>query len=882
MTSLGLIDGRSDGNFMGCFGSILARSWYMSDDPPSHSDLGAQLEWLSLLFSDQNRVRAAGLHAAYSQYRSQITNDEFARETLDQQHCNLQYRVTPIYRLPAEIMMEIFNITLDVGHLRRGLMHVCRHWYKIIAGMASVWASLDLGARTTPESVHHLWSRAGTHPLAVKIDVDKARSIAGRLQQSLAMAANKASQWQTLTITALPQEEPGARSNHTLLSIQLQPMQQLKHLKITEPLLSPLLRFLLQNIATTAIGKLTSMEIHSFPAVQYLLQPAHSSVFCSLTTFRAKLPKMNQPVDLLPHFMQLEVLELTNLLLPSLDNDSLLPLAPTLRHLYLKSVSIQWMGGRVFSQLENCTIIAPLADLPPHHDVQLPVCTKLHVENWNISPAGQFFAPTLDQLRVKSNAWSPYKGNEQVLEFVRAGFGVGLQPKSLSLSVTCTEQVLLSVLRLLPELVELKLDLPRPSALGKHFFTRLLARPGNQLVNESRFDWRELFRENGTEWRCTVCPSLRDLELTYHKWLRPGYNDDFIPPLLALSWSREKTETPLQSHVHYKTPLHSWESFNPTHPQVMRALSCLTIPRDGQVTQISLKTETWENAVFEIALVISFYYHLRGLAITSSSLTERHVLNVLPSFHKLRDLELSGVHVPPLDVDLPLVHTLRKLSLRNSTLAWMDGLVFTQLQRFSVDENGWPEIFKQKAKLPVCTHIAFVHDGLKTLPILCSHFHFPLLSTFEMSSVWGHSAHYASGIIALQRIQAKVFRLWVPFKRYPFLEFLNYEGEVEQLDLVFPAVVSATESVLPTTWFEVLSMLSETNPFAKMSGFPNMKVLRLQFVELTDPKGQQQVIRLCKQIMSNRRLDGYSMQKCYLWWLQDSWEKAAPFVVVTG
>jgi hypothetical protein len=133
---------------MGCFGTIVVRSWHAADDPASYSDLGAQFEWLSMLFSDQNRVRAVGLHAAYSQFRSQITNDKFALETLEQQYYHLQCRVTPIYRLPAEIMMEIFHIAIDVGQLRRGLMHVCRRWYKIIEGMTGLWASLDLGAGT--------------------------------------------------------------------------------------------------------------------------------------------------------------------------------------------------------------------------------------------------------------------------------------------------------------------------------------------------------------------------------------------------------------------------------------------------------------------------------------------------------------------------------------------------------------------------------------------------------------------------------------------------------------------------------------------------------------------------------------------------------------
>jgi len=874
MSSLGLFDGRfDDGNIIGRLGTVLARSWYIADDPPSNSDLVVQLDWLSLLLSDQNRVRAAGLHVAYYQFRSQITNDKAALETLEQQHYNLQCRVTPIYRLPDEVMMEIFHFAIDIGQLRRGLMHVCGGWYKIIAGMSNLWTSLVLEAGTTRESVHHLLSRAGAHPLSVKIDIEKERGMEERLQSSIAMAGSKASQWQTLTIVSLPQDGPDARPNHALLSTQLQPMMQLRHLNITEPVLSPLLRLLLQNVSTAAVGRLVSMEIHSFPAVQYLLQSGHSSICRSLTTFIAKVPKMTQPVDLLPHFMQLEVLELTNLLLPVVDSGSPLPLAHTLHHLYLKSVSIQWMGGRVFSQLENCTIISPLTGPSPHHDVQLPACTELRFENWNISPIGQFFAPALDHLRVKSNAWSPYIGNGQVTQLVSAGFGVALQPKTLSLSVACKERVLLGVLQLLPELIELRLDLPRPSALGKHFFTGLLAKPGNQVADNSRFGWRELFRENRTGWRCTVCPYLRVLELKYQQWLRPGSNDDFLPPLLALSWSREKTVTPLRLHVHYKSSMHSWESLNSIPPQVLGVISCLNIPESSQVNDLSLKTKTWNIAVFENALVIPFLHRLQVLEITKPSIAERQILNVLPSFHELRDLKLSYVDVPPLNVDLPLVHTLRNLCLWDSTLAWMNGLVFTKLQRFAVDEHGWPEAFQRKVGMPVCTHIVFKQDKLEILPVLQSNFHFPLLDTFEL---WSHSKYDKRGISALHRIHARGFKCCIYSDQLRLLELLGSKDEVEQLDLAFFLGSSSASS---TTALEVLTGLSVTNSITRKLRCPNMKELGLQFFYLIGAD-RKQVIQSCTQVMNNRRLAGHSLEKCCLWWSYNYWEKPASLVLV--
>jgi hypothetical protein len=318
MSSLSFFHGRSGDNIEGCVGAVLARSWYMTDGPPSHADLSVRFEWLTFLHSDQKKVRAAALYAAYQQCRSEIMDDQAALRALEEQHYGQQCSEIPIHSLPVKILREIVCIALDIGEEREGLMLVCQRWCQVIERINSAWSSLDLRARTTPESVQKLLSRAGTHPLAVEIDLDKVEGMEERLYSSLAMAGNKASQWNTLTVCSLAQHELGARSHHALLSIQLQPMRQLRQLSIKAPVLSPLLRLLLQNVATTAVGTLMSMELHSFPAVQYLLQRAHAPICCSLTTFIAKVPKMNQPVDLLPPFMQLEVLDLTNLLLPVL------------------------------------------------------------------------------------------------------------------------------------------------------------------------------------------------------------------------------------------------------------------------------------------------------------------------------------------------------------------------------------------------------------------------------------------------------------------------------------------------------------------------------------------------------------------------------------
>ena len=101
------------------------------------------------------------------------------------------------------------------------------------------------------------------------------------------------------------------------------------------------------------------MVIHSLPAIPYLLQPVHVPIYCSLTTFIAKVPKMSPPIDLLPHLMQLEVLDPTNLHLSTISDGSPLPLAHVLCHLVPASTLSQFSGWETRCSL-NLRIVLSL------------------------------------------------------------------------------------------------------------------------------------------------------------------------------------------------------------------------------------------------------------------------------------------------------------------------------------------------------------------------------------------------------------------------------------------------------------------------------------------------------------------------------------------
>jgi hypothetical protein len=59
--------------------------------------------------------------------------------------------VTPITRLPTELLHQIFLVVIDeTSHSPLVLMQVCKHWHAIVT---TIWGSLNLGTRTPKDAV---------------------------------------------------------------------------------------------------------------------------------------------------------------------------------------------------------------------------------------------------------------------------------------------------------------------------------------------------------------------------------------------------------------------------------------------------------------------------------------------------------------------------------------------------------------------------------------------------------------------------------------------------------------------------------------------------------------------------------------------------------
>ncbi len=390
-------------------------------------------------------------------------------------------------------------------------MRVCRHWHDIILSTPGLHSQLTIRRATQKEVVQAFIQERKTR-LGVVVDMndegDGSDFDAENFHACFMAAIQAASRWSSLNLIS-----PPPHGEYKDLQI-LQPLTHLQSINLAcgfAEFVEPLVTAIIRN----APPNLTAMVLADPAAVLCLVQPACSHIYHSLTILKIQLLKrLDSPVDILPHLQRLQTLEAVRLCLPFYPSDSPLPLINTLRFLYLKSVSVQWMAGHVFPALEKCRVIFP------HHTdtihvskpITMPSCFFLLYHSNDLHPLTQFRLPSLDALDVKNAQWNVWRGNPQLVSLCPI---VAATPQCLTLlrlDVRCSEQLLVYMLQLAPVLEELWLGLAHPNALSKTFFQAFIVRESNangvsEMVGPSRTV-------------ASLSPSLKSLHLHYRRWMR--------------------------------------------------------------------------------------------------------------------------------------------------------------------------------------------------------------------------------------------------------------------------------------------------------------------------------------------------------------------------
>jgi len=433
--------------------------------------------------------------------------------------------------IPVEIFSEIFLFTVqDDPHSQTNLMLVCRHWRDIMLSTPGIHSRLKINGWTQKKDVERFGRR---WLLDVTVDPQWYEPETGEwmgeeyfnpveFYACLMAAAEAASRWRSLALLSLP--PPGEYKDLQIVH----PFQRLESFKLTascEP--GNFLEPLLTAITTTVTPRFTVMEVFHADAALHLVQPAHFQIFSSLTTLRLICGRMQNPVDILPSLNKLETFEAHHLRLPIYSPGVDLSLTKVLRVLHLKSVSVQWMAGRIFPVLEECAIIYPhYADTI--QSVYMPSCSILIYDSNNLGALEHFHCPCLGELVIECGQWRKWRGDLQLVALHPIFAAQSLT--CLQLEIKCSGWLLAYMLGLTPALEELSMRLCSPNALSSAFF-RAFAAGG-----------RNVSAKPPGKTIVPLCRQLSVLHLHYKQWSRGAERNGLIPTFGAIVASHRAKE----------------------------------------------------------------------------------------------------------------------------------------------------------------------------------------------------------------------------------------------------------------------------------------------------------------------------------------------------
>ena len=476
-------------------------------------------------------------------HRHRLASYLYSHSPITQKYWWLIQIITPVTRLPPELLQRILLFIIDeASDSPLGLMLVCKHWYSIVTG---IWASLKLGTTTSKDAVTTKLERnQWVLDVVVDTEIDRGHSTPSEgAYQAIFAAIEATDRWRSFVVETFPPQAdvPEHLVNSGLQRCSGAAMNRIRTFRFKSPCeMSPLLDRILRILGKSASRELTTVEINS-PSVILFLAPTYSAIFHSVKMLSLDTPGLRNPVDLLPHLHQLESLTASHISFPIYSNDVDLPFVHTLRQLSLKAVSIQWMSGRTFHALENCTLLLPLHRHVLHtFNTTLPNCKDLKFQGYPLDILTGVSAHNLIHLSVACSSSYKPRGDQELVRFSSHALREGrLPPRVLHISIEATTEAWIKAIAFMSNLEELVIDNAEPSSLGAKVLRSLVVPPvySNNLGTIATPGCRS----------SPVCPSLRRFGLRYRRWLRPCEPFDLIPEFMSIILSRQQSKFPLQS-----------------------------------------------------------------------------------------------------------------------------------------------------------------------------------------------------------------------------------------------------------------------------------------------------------------------------------------------
>ena len=606
---------------------------------------------------------------------------------------------------------------MESNHTKSGqLASVCRYWRSVITTMPSLWSTLRVGTWTRRQQVTTWLRRA--YPFKVVIDTQgDIQGPSNTLRfAALLDALARAGEWHELTISSFPPETLASQ-----LGFQTAPqMNMLNVLHVAAGCVDSLSFTHLLNLVPI-VAPLSELRLYPEFASTYFLQSHWFPVLVNLRVLVLNGRGIHEPFGLLPAFTQLEIFEADHLPLPWYEPNSTLQIVYTLQKLRLRASSVQWMAGREFPCLEECAILLPHSWVEvKQHGVQLPACSKLTYHGYPMTTVQYFHAPQMKVMGLGANDCKERRVYQHLRYLCTLDETIS-KLTTLHLTLQCSEQAFVKVLKYLGPLQELVLFTAHHSSSWQSFLESLVATPSTKYrpkwyEKDEWGKWNEWCSYQ--TWRANVLPYLKYLGVQCPKGFSQSECLGNCLLFRLVAWTRAQSSSPLE---HLKV----WEGSGATENVMEDYIYSGYLERHlgtsnkiyesmivrGMVTN-SLDIDYVVHPLFHQPHLTALFRQLHTLTISQASYVE---IWILPDLEQIKRLELSHGIIPAysLNIELPLVHTLQWLDLRDSTFSWMLGRTFETLRecilrdvaRGPEDVSGYEEL---QVGLPTCTMFQWV------------------------------------------------------------------------------------------------------------------------------------------------------------------------------
>jgi len=632
--------------------------------------------------------RRAAAHELYTWFQEVIISceTESERARIRSNYNLARAIVTPVHRLPEEILANAFLFVIDdeifpfhSSFTFRSLFGICRRWHSVLQRILTIWSSLTLRKWTDKDYVQSFLSNGKGRPLDVTIYTNDDSTINpnnGQPYGAIEILVRSAERLGKLTLRTSDSGSPG-------------------------PLATPLQNHI-STISVTA-KKLTVLDVFDGYCIPILSKPSLGNIFSALTSLSVRSYGVHEPVNILPHLLVIRHLSLYKVALTNYGANGPLPLINSLEDLDISHTSTQWMAGREFKQLHRCHIT-----FPHHHSTVhpmaaiLPVCSSFRYCAHPLASLSGYVVPSLYHLHV-GNRNSDKSQNRLALQHIQ-NFLPGISLRFLSLKVESHDQHLLQTLRLLPTLEILQLEPKQPQSLGSKFFSAFIVSPHCDMGCCDHW-WCPLIGSSLGRQRITMCPLLTGFIIKYGRWLRRAETEVVMPILQAIDESRQAAGIPILDFVLYSDEfvIFDLKEGDPEVQAICGAFQSAVQHHSIQMIDAMPQTVLY----FAHGCFSTFLYELTELTISMDGpWSFSYPLDVLRHCRRLKSLSLTGLPLLPypMDQELPLVHTLCRMTLTGTSLAWMSGRTFTLLKECRIVKPGQEECSRLlRVYLPICT-----------------------------------------------------------------------------------------------------------------------------------------------------------------------------------